>query len=395
MILPVSGEAGPTARPLRSPDKHREHASRGDTLRRGEPDAAGSSVERAWYPPQVKSGVGPVGLLLCVTSCSLAFDVDGLRAGDDASSASSDAGPSASSASTSIASSTGSGDGGDGPTTSASTSASSGSGGDGGDASTSSAASTASAGGDGAGGSGGNVGIGGGGSGGGCSGVRWCDREGASADLCFDFDGAQPLAGLDVYDPDPVGVSTEVDVVQDPTLSCPNALRTRVLAASDSERAYAMVGPDLAADQGHHFIWEFSVMRIAVAEERPTTRTVAILSWEHLGAICQALIQMKDVGGAGGISAYAQGNDGSGWVGVGYASIAVDHPTIGEWTRVTFEIDTEAGQLRVAAGDSDEITDLDALCGPADAHYDIDVGPHYTDVEQENVYDDVTVRLVR
>lgn len=338
----------------------------------------------------------PAVLLLGATSCSLAFDVDALRDGDGAGSSASAAGPAvtSSSASSSAETSSASGEGGDGLTTSASTSAATGSGGHGGDGATGSTG-TGRGGADGAGGAGGMGGdVGSGGGGGACPGARWCEREGASADLCFDFDGDRPLAGVDVYEPDPVGVTTEVDVVEDPTLSCPRAVRVRVLEASESERAFAGVGPDLAADQGHHFLWELSVLRVSVAEATASSRTVAILSWEHLGTTCQTLIQLRDTGGAGGVSVYSQGDDGTGWVQVGYVSTAVDHLTLGEWTRVGLEVDTEMGQLRVLVGDNDVVGDLDPLCGPADDQYDIDVGAHYTDVEQENVYDDIAVRLI-
>ncbi len=313
-------------------------------------------------------------------ACSIAFDTDPLRAGDGGGSADAAASSAASASTSTSATTTTTGSSG-GAASSSGISASSGTTSEGG-----------AGGGDGEGGAGtGGAGEMGGGGSGGCTGPTFCETDGADAVLCFDFDGVDPLEGLSTFEPDapPETVST-ITVVDEPSVSCPNALATRVEAAADY--TFAMAGFDVPSEMGH-FVWAFDVQR--EPSDVAGFMSVAILQWETAGTPCQAFVMLRDDdAGQGEAAYYSQYNDGMAWIGGDFLTASLPHPTAGSWSHVKLDADLVAGTILVQV--EDEVFDgqLDTMCGVADDHVDVDVGINYSDQVQGLLFDNITLRLI-
>lgn len=323
--------------------------------------------------------VPALGGLLALGGCSLLFDATDLTGGSGDESGPTDGALTATGATGPTTTSSG---GGGNVTSSTSSTGSSTAGGEGAGGEGAAGTSTAGAGGDGGAGGGGGVPCG----------DRFCETVGADAERCFDFDGADPLAGLEAWDPDSATITTTVETVEEPVSSCPRAVASRVEEVGSDERAFAFLGFDLplGADA---FVWSFAVHRLT-SESDSSGNTIAHLSWDSGDTLCQVLIQMRDTGPTEGrVNVYSQAYDGTTWQPVGSCSLVLPHRTLGEWTQVEVEVDLAAtGTVTLRADGVDASTVLDPMCGPSTTHYDLDVGHHFSNRVQSTVFDDITVR---
>lgn len=260
----------------------------------------------------------------------------------------------------------------------------------GGDPGTTVASSAGPGGGHGGGGATGGGSAGGGG--GGACGPRFCETIGADAAFCFDFDGGDPFAELEAWHPDSRDVTAIVETVEEPALSCPRAVASRIEEVASGARAFAFIGFDVP--QGSDaFVWSFAVQRITTQDDT-SSNTIAQMSWESGETPCQLLVQMRDISPTEGrVSVYTQGHDGSNWLAVGSRSLTLPQRTLGRWAQVEVDVDLDVtGTITIRADGVEGTTPIDAMCGPSSTHYDLDIGHHFTNRVQASVLDDVTVR---
>lgn len=278
-------------------------------------------------------------------------------------------------------------------TTSAIAGGAGGAGGDG-DGAASPSATTGGGGGGDTGTSGGAAGEGGAGGGNTPCTPTFCETEGADATWCKDFDGENPLGGVQSYEPDGDTVTTTIEVVDDPTHSCPSAVSVRVEADGAFDPTYAVLGVDVPVGDDR-FTWSFWVHRVSTGDDLWLAPTAFVAWTSGVDTGCQAYLFMRDEDGQSRVRFYTQGYDGGGWVGTGEADVFAAHPSIGAWTHVEMDVDltTDPGSFVLRVDGEETGFAVDALCGPSIDGYEARVGSFYTEHPHATVYDDVTLRV--
>lgn len=258
----------------------------------------------------------------------------------------------------------------------------------GGSASSTTATSTSTASAVSASGGGGDGGAGGSGGSGGCPDV--CASS--TAALCESFDGVEPLDGwfttqLDTVDP-------VFEVVQDPHVSCPNAVSITYLGVVEGEDGgWAQLNKAVAGAPAH-VVLSSRVWRDTMS---PDPEGVFEVAWRlgDLGCYLQVYLGEQPPEAIFYSDEYADTGDG---VQMASGSVLLGGTTLSSW--VDLEVDLALGPMASVSVTVDGVTatslldgaDLAACDGGMDpGSLQVRIGPPYNQVPTRLVYDDVRV----